>query len=154
MLNTTTGVETRLWSSERSCSQGSPRLKTLVYRRPSDSSSAVTSTSASLLSPTPDGVSPSDPSPVFPRDNALRSSLKGPSGNHRTAMPSHTYTDAPQPLGYDRDRPQTYGHRQDGAHVLPTHLHKTETSPTFTQPGELWDKYGTNHSSSYRVRPW
>jgi hypothetical protein len=147
----TTGVDAKHWSSERSCSRDSPRLKTLAYRRPSDSSSAVTSTSASLLSPTPDGVSPSDPSPVFPRDNLLPSSLRGLSGNHRTAMPSKTYTDAPQPFGYDRDRPQTYGHRQDGQ---PPRPHKTEALPTSPEPGELWDKYGTDHSSSHPVRPW
>ncbi|KAI0294874.1 hypothetical protein B0F90DRAFT_1218485 [Multifurca ochricompacta] len=165
------GVETQHWSSERSRSQDSARFKALAYRRPSDSSSAVTSTSASFLSSTPDGVSPSDPSPVLPltphtsaplprepHDLLTSSSLKELPGNNRTAMLSHTYMDPsrlPPPFGYDRDKYQTYGHRLGGAESFPLDmLHKTEPSPTLHEPVEFWDKYGANHSSSHPVRPW
>ena len=165
-LDTSMGGETHHWSSERSHSQGSPRLRTLVHRRTSDSSSAVTSPSTSFLLSSPDGVSPSDPSPVLPLTphtsaplprephDSLPSSMKGLSGNNRTAIASHTNTDAPRPgFGYDRDRPQSYG-RRGGAEAFPLPLLKTEVSPTFHEPTKLWDQYGANHASSQPVRPW
>lgn|SRR5216684_1968659 len=175
-VNTThTGAETRHWTSERSCAQDSPPpLQTLAYRRKSDSSSAVSSTSASFLSSTPDGVSPSDPSPVLPLTphtsaplpreppstphDLHPSSLKGLSGNNRTSIPSHTYTNAPRSAFVcDRDRIQTFGHHRGGDHPSSSspQLHRTEASPTSRHgPAELWNKYGTNYSSSHPVRPW
>jgi hypothetical protein len=174
--NTTrTGAETQHWTSERSRAQDSPPPpQTLTYRRKSDSSSAVSSTSASFLSSTHDGVSPSDPSPVLPltphtsaplpreppspRHDLHRSSLKELSGNNRTSIPSHTYTNAPRPAFlYDRDRIQTVGHHRGGDHPSPSspQLHRTEASSLSRHgPAELWGKYGTNYSSSYPVRPW
>ena len=174
--NTTrTGAETQHWTSERSRAQDSPPpLQTLAYRRKSDSSSAVSSTSASFLSSTHDGLSLSDPSPVLPltpQTSALlpreqpspphdlhRPSLKELSSNNRTSIPSHTYTNAPRSaLLCDRDRIQTFGHHRSGAHPsLPSpQLHRTEASSLSRhRPAELWDKYGTNYSSSYPVRPW
>lgn len=163
-LDTSMGGETHHWSSERSLSQDSPRLRTLAHRRPSDSSSGVTSPSTSFLLSTPDGVSPSDPSPVLPLTphtsaplprephDSLPSSMKELSGNNRTAVSSHTYTDAPG-FGYDRDRSQSYG-RRGGAEVFPLPL-KAEVSPTFHGATRLWDQYGANHHpSSQPVRPW
>ncbi len=165
-LDTSMGGETHHWTPERSRSQDSPRLKTLAHRRPSDSSSAVTSPSTSFLLSTPDGVSPSDPSPVLPLTphtsaplprephDSLPSSMKGLSGNNRTVICSHTYTDAPRPgFGYDQDRPQSYG-RRGGAEAFPLPQLKTEASPTFHEPVRLWDRYGANHASSQPVRPW
>ncbi len=170
-----TGAETRHWTSERSRAQDSPPpLQTLAYHRKSDSSSAVSSTSASFLSSTPDGVSPSDPSPVLPLTphtsahlpreppsllhDPHRSSLKELSGNNRSFIPSYTYTNA---LGSasisDRDRVQTFGHYRGGGHPSPSsqQLYRTEVSPSSRHgPAELWDKYGTNYSSSHPVRPW
>jgi hypothetical protein len=174
-ITTGTGAETQDWTSERSCAQDSlpPPLKNLAYRRTSDSSSAVSSTSASFLSSTPDRAS--DPSPVLPftphtsaplpreppppRRDLLPSSLKELSGNNRTSIPSpHTYTNAPRSaFVYDRDRIQTYGHHRGGDHPNPSspQLSRTEASPTSRHgPAELWDKYGTNYSSSHPVRPW
>lgn len=174
--NTTrTGAETQHWTSERSRAQdGPPPLQTLSNRRKSDSSSAVSSTSASFLSSTHDGVSPSDPSPVppltphtsaplpreppSPRHDLHRSLLKELSGNNRTSIPSHTYTNAPRSAFLcDRDRIQTFGHHRGGDHPSPSssQLHRTE-APSLSRhgPAELWDKYGTNYSSSYPVRPW
>ena len=177
-ISTGTGAETRHWTSERSCAQDSPPPppKTLAYRRTSDSSSAVSSTSASFLSSTPDGVSPSDPSPVLPftprtsaplprepppprHDLPLPSSVKEPSGNNRMTITSpHTYTNAPRSaFVYDRDRIQSYGHHRGGDRPSPSspQLHKTDVSPTSRHgPAELWDKYGTNYSSTHPVRPW
>jgi len=164
-LDTSMGGETHHWSSERSCSQDSLRLRTLAHRRPSDSSSAVTSPSTSFLLSTPDGVSPSDPSPVLPLTphtsaplprephGSLPSSMKELSGNNRTAISSHTYTDALRPgFGNDRDRLQSYG-RRGGAEAFPLPL-KVEYSPTFHEPTKLWNQYGANHASSQPVRPW
>jgi hypothetical protein len=171
------GAETQHWTSERSCARDSspPPLKTLAYRRTSDSSSAVSSMSASFLSTTPDGVSASDPSPVLPltphtsaplprepppsRHELLPSSLKELSGNGRTSIPSpHTYTNAHRSAFVcDRDRIQTYGHNHGGDHqsLSSPQLHRTEASPTSRHgPDELWNKYGTNYSSSHPVRPW
>lgn len=166
LSKTTPGTETQQWSSERSCSQDSPRFKMLALRRPSDSSSALSSTPASFLSLTPDGVSPSDPSPVLPltphRSAPLPrephdlhpSSFKELSGNNRASMPLHTYMDAPQPaFGYDRGRLQTYEHRHGGDHLSPPQFHRTEV-PSTHGPTEAWDKYGTKYSSSRPVRPW
>lgn len=165
-LDTTVGGETHRWTPERSRSRDSPRLQTLAHRRPSDSSSAVTSPSTSFLLSTPDGVSPSDPSPVLPLTphtsaplprephDLLPSSMKELSGNNRTAISSHTYTGASRPgFGYDRDRPQPYG-RRGGAEVFPLVPFKTEASPTFHEPARLWDQYSANHASSQPVRPW
>jgi hypothetical protein len=174
--NTTrTGAETQHWTSERSRAQDcSPPLQTLTYRRKSDSSSAVSSTSASFLSSTHDGVSPSDPSPALPltphtsaplprgppspRHDLHRSSLKEMSGNNRSSIPSHTYTNAPRSAFLcDRDRIQTSGYHRGGGHPSPSspQLHRTEASSLSRHgPAELWDKYGTNYSSSYPVRPW
>jgi hypothetical protein len=165
-LDTSMGGETHHWPSERSRSQDSSRLSSLAHRRPSDSSSAVTSPSTSFLLSTPDGVSPSDPSPVLPLTphtsaplprephESFPSSMKERSGNHRTAISSHTYTDAPGPgFGYDRDRPQSYG-RRGGADAFPLPPYKTEISPTFHEPARLWEPYGVNHASSRPVRPW
>jgi hypothetical protein len=165
-LDTSMGGETHHWPSERSRSQDSSRLSSLAHRRPSDSSSAVTSPSTSFLLSTPDGVSPCDPSPVLPLTphtsaplprephESFPSSMKERSGNHRTAISSHTYTDAPGPgFGYDRDRPQSYG-RRGGADAFPLPPYKTEISPTFHEPARLWEPYGVNHASSRPVRPW
>ena len=155
-LDTSMGGETHHWPSERSRSQDSSRLSSLAHRRPSDSSSAVTSPSTSFLLSTPDGVSPSDPSPVLPREphESFPSSRKELSGNNRTSISSHTYTDAPRPgFGYNRDKSQSYG-RRGGADVFPLPPHKTEISPTFHEPAKLWDPYGANHTSSQPVRPW
>jgi hypothetical protein len=162
----TSMVETHHWSSERSRSQDSPQLRTFAHRRPSDSSSAVTSPSTSFLLSTPDGVSPSDPSPVLPLTphtsgplprelhDSFPTSMKELSGNNRTAISSHTYTDVPRPgFGYDRDRPQSYG-RRGGAEAFPLPLIKAEVSPTFHESTKLWDRYGANHASSQPVRPW
>jgi hypothetical protein len=171
------GAETQHWTSERSCARDSSQLplKTLAYRRTSDSSSAVSSMSASFLSKTPDGVSASDPSPVLPltshtsaplpreppppRHDLLPSSLKELSGNDRTSIPSpHTYTNAPRSaFACDRDRIQTNGHHRGGDHasLSSPQLYRTEASPTNRHgPGDLWDKYGTNYPSSHPVRPW
>ncbi|KAH9981902.1 hypothetical protein BJV74DRAFT_60740 [Russula compacta] len=166
LSKTTPGTETQQWTSERSYSQDSPRFKMLALRRPSDSSSALSSTPASFLSSTPDGVSPSDPSPVLPLTPHTSaplprephdwhpSSSKEMSGNNRAPIPSHTYTDAPQPaFGYDRGRLQAYGHRYGGGHRSPPQPHRTE-APSTHGPAEAWDKYGTNYSSSRPVRPW
>jgi hypothetical protein len=172
--NTRTGAETQHWTSERSRVQDSSLpLQTLAYRRKSDSSSAVSSTSASFFSSSHDGVSPSDPSPVLPLTphtsaplpreppspphDLHRSSLKGLSGNNRTSMSSHTYTNAPRSAFLcDRERIQTFGHHRGGDYPSPPspQLHKTE-APPLSRHGraELWDKYGTNYSSSYPVRP-
>ena len=168
------GAETQHWTSERSLAQDSPPpLQTLTYRRTSDSSSAVSSTSASFLSSTHDRVSPSDPSPVLPltphtsaplprgppspRHDLHRSSLKELSGNNRASIPSHVYTNAPRSAFlYDRDRIQTSGYHRGGGHPSPSspQLHRTEASSLSRHgSGELWDKY-TNYSSSYPVRPW
>lgn len=172
-----TGAETQLWTSERSCAQDRPPppLETLAYRRTSDSSSAVSSTSASFLSSTPDKVSPSDPSPVLPltphasaplprepspsRHDLLPFSVKEPSGNHRISISSpHTYTSAPRSAFVcDRERTQNLGHHHGGDHLRPSspQAYKTEVSPTSRHgPAELWDKYGTNYTSSRPVRPW
>jgi hypothetical protein len=172
---TRTGAETQHWTSERSRAQDSSLpLQTLTYRRKSDSSSAVSSTSASLLSSTHDGVSPSDPSPVLPltphtsaplpreppspRHDLHGSSLKELSGNNRTSILSHTYTNAPRSSFLsDRDRIQTFGRHRGGDRPSPSspQLHRTEASSLSRHgPAELWDKYGTNYSSSYPVRPW
>ena len=167
---TRTGAETQRCPSERSRAQdGPPPLQTLAYRRKSDSSSAVSSTSASFLSSTHDGVSLSDPSPVLPPTpqtstplsreppspphDLHRPSLKEPSGNNRTSIPSHTYTSAPRSAHLcDRDRIQAFGHHRGPSSPQ---LHRTEASPLSGHgPTELWDKYGTNYSSSYPVRPW
>ena len=165
-----TGAETQHWTSERSRAQDGPLPhQTLAYRRKSDSSSAVSSTSASFLSSTHDGVSPSDPSPVLPltphtsaplpreppspSHDLHRSSLKELSGNNRTSIPSsHTYTNAPRSAFLcDRDRIQTFGHHHGGDHPRPSspQPHRTEASSL-----SRLDKYGTNYSSSYPVRPW
>lgn len=174
--NTTrTGTETQHWTSERSRPQDSlPPLQTLAYRRKSDSSSAVSSTSASFLSSTHDGVSPSDPSPVLPLTphtsaplpreppspphDMYHSSLKELSGIHRSSIPPHTYTNAPRSAFLcDRDRTQNFGHHRDRGHprAPSPRLHRTE-APSLNRHGtaELWDKYGKNYSSSYPVRPW
>ncbi|KAI9434286.1 hypothetical protein H4582DRAFT_792016 [Lactarius indigo] len=165
-LGTSMGGETHHWTPERSRSQDSPRLKTLAHRRPSDSSSAVTSPSTSFLLSTPDGVSPSDPSPVLPLTphssaplprelhDSHPSSMKELSGNNRAAVCPHTYADPPRPgFGYDRDQPQSYG-RRGGAEAFPLPQLKTEASPTFHEPAKLWDRYSANHTSSQPVRPW
>jgi len=174
--NTTrTGDETQHWTSERSRAQDSPLpLQTLAYRRKSDSSSAVSSTSASLLSSTHDGVSPSDPSPVLPLTphtfaplprklpspphDLRRFSLKELSGSNRTSILSHTYANAPRSAFLcDQDRIQTFEHHRGGEHPSPSspQLRRTEASSLSRHgPAELWDKYGTNYSSSYPVRPW
>jgi hypothetical protein len=174
---TGTGAETQHWTSERSCAQDSPPppLETLAYRRTSDSSSAVSSTSASFVLSTPDKVSPGDPSPVLPltphtstplareppppRHDLLPSSVKEPSGNYRTSIPSpHTYTSVPRPtFACDRERTQNFGHHRGGDHPRPSspQPYKTEVSSTSRPgPAELWDKYGTNYTSSRPVRPW
>jgi hypothetical protein len=170
------GAETQHWPSERSRAQDSPPpLQTLTYRRKSDSSSTVPSTSASFLSSTHDGVSPSDPSPVLPltphtsahlpreppspRHDLHRSSLKELSGSNRNSIPSsHTYTNAPRSAFLcDRDRIQTFGRHRGGDCPNPSspQLHRTEASSLSRHgPAELWDKYGANYSSSYPVRPW
>jgi hypothetical protein len=176
-ITTGTGAETQRWTSERSCAQDSPPppLETLAYRRTSDSSSAVSSTSASFLLSTPDKACPSDPSPVLPltphtsaplpreppppRHDLFTSSVKELSGNRRTSIPPpHTYTSAPlSAFVSDRERFQNFGHNRGGDHANPSspHPHKTEVSPTSIHgPAELWDKYGTNYTSSHPVRPW
>ena len=165
-LKPTTRVETQHWASERSCSQDSPRFQTLAHRRQSDSSSAVSSTSASFLSSAPDGVSPSDPSPVSPLtphtstpfppgpQDSLPSSLKVLSGNSRTSMPPHTHRDTTRPVFFDdREKPQKYGRRSSDDHPSPQQLHRTEASPSH-KPAELRDIYGVNYSNSHPVRPW
>jgi hypothetical protein len=162
----TTGAETQHWTSERSGSQDSPRFNTLAYRGQSDSSSVVSSTSASFLSSAPDGVSPSDPSPVLPLiphtsaplprepQDLLPSSMERLSGNNRTSMPSHTYTNAPRPpFVDDRERLPTYGRRCGDDHPSPLQLHRMEASSS-RGPAELRDKYGVNYSNSRPVRPW
>ena len=162
----TTSAETQHWASERSCSQDSPRFQTLAHRRQSDSSSAVSSTSASFLSSTPDGVSPSDPSPVLPLtphtstplprepQDSLPSSSKVLSGNTRTSIPSHTYTEPTRPAFFDdRERLQMYGRRRIDDHPSSPQLHRTEASPS-RKPAELRDVYSVNYSNSHPVRPW
>ncbi|KAI9451364.1 hypothetical protein BJY52DRAFT_1298106 [Lactarius psammicola] len=147
-LDTSMGGETHHWTPERSRSRDSTRLKTLAHRRPSDSSSAVTSPSTSFLLSTPDGVSPSDPSPVLP----LTPHTSAP-------LPREPHDSLPSSMkelsgfGYDRDRPQSYG-RRGGAEAFPLPQLKTEVSPTFHEPTKLWDRYGANHASSQPVRPW
>lgn len=176
-ITTGMGAETQLRTSERSCAQDSspPPLETLAYRRTSDSSSAVSSASASFLLSTPDKVSPSDPSPVLPftphtsaplpreppppRHDLLPFSVKEPSGNHRTSIPSpHTFASAPRSAFVcDRERTQNFGYHRGGDHPRPSspQPYKTEVSPTSRHgPAELWDKYGTNYTSSRPVRPW
>jgi hypothetical protein len=167
LFKSTTGAETRHWASERSCIQDSPRFKTLAYRRPSDSSSAVSSTSAPFFSAPPDGVSPSDPSPVLPLTphmsapfsrephDLLSSPMKEVSGNNRMTIPSHTCTDAPRPATVcDRDRLQVCGpRRRSGDLPSPRQAHRTEVSPTLG-PTELWNKRERKFSSSHPVRPW
>jgi hypothetical protein len=165
VLKPTTGAETQYRTSERSGSQDSPRFNTLAHRQ-SDSSSAVSSTSASFLSSAPDGVSPSDPSPVLPLtahtsaplprepQGLLPSSMKELSGNNRTSMPSHAYADASRPPFIDdRERLPTYGRHCGDDHPSPPQLHRTEASPA-RGPAELRDKYGLNYSKSHPVRPW
>ncbi|KAH9169592.1 hypothetical protein EDB89DRAFT_2196979 [Lactarius sanguifluus] len=152
-LGMSMGGETHHWTPERSRSQDSPRLKTLAHRRPSDSSSAVTSPSTSFLLSTPDGVSPSDPSPVLPLTPHTSAPL--PREPHDSLPYSmKELSDVPRPgFGYDRDQPQSYG-RRGGAEAFPLPLLKTEASPTFHEPAKLWDRYGANHTSSQPVRPW
>ena len=165
MLKPTTGAETQYWTSERSGSQDTPGFNTLAHRQ-SDSSSAVSSTSASFLSSAPDGISPSDPSPVLPLtvhtfaplprepQGLLPSSMKVLSGNSRTSMPPHAYTDAPRPPFIDdRERLPTYGRRCGDDLPSSPRLHRTEASPA-RDPDELRDKYGINYSNSRPVRPW
>ncbi|KAI0288954.1 hypothetical protein BC826DRAFT_1035121 [Russula brevipes] len=166
LFKSTLGAETQHWTSERSCSQDSAQLQTLAYRRPSDSSSAVSSTSASFLSSTPDAVSPSDPSPVLPLTphtsaplsreppHGSLPSTKELSGNNRAHGPSRAYIDASRPVfANDRDRLRTYGRHRGGDHTSLPQRHRVEESPTH-EPAQLWDKYGTNYPSSHPVRPW
>ena len=159
-------AETQHWTSERSYPQDSPRFLTLAPRRQSDSSSAVSSTSASFLSSTRDGASPSDPSPVLPLtphtsvplprepQGSLPPSSKVLSGNSQTSIPSHTYTDPTRPMFFDdRERLQTYGRRHNDDHPSSPQIHRTEASP-LRKPAELRDIYGVNYSNSHPVRPW
>jgi hypothetical protein len=165
VLNPTTGAETQYWTSERSGFQlqDTSRFNTLAHRQ-SDSSSAVSSPSA--LSSAPDGVSPSDPSPVLPLtahtsaplprepQGLPPSSVKVLSGNNWTSMPPHAYTDALRPPFIDdRERLPTYGRRCGDDHPSPPQIHRMEASPA-RAPAELRDNYGVNYSNSRPVRPW
>jgi hypothetical protein len=166
MFKPTMGAETQHWTSERSGSQDRPRFNTLTYRRQSDSSSAVSSTSASFLSSAADGVSRSDPSPVLPLtphtsvplpggpQESHPFSMKELSGNNRTSMPSCTYTDTPRsPFIDNGEKHSTKGRRFGDEHSSQVLLHRTEAS-SLCGPAELQDKYGVNYLNSRPVRPW